>query len=156
MGLRANWTAGCLDYAGEMVTPTPEMFASVHVVGAAILDSDKKVLICRRSGKSMSGMWEFPGGKVESGETAEEALEREILEELGVPIKVGDHVATGFQSSDGVTIELSVFEAQLVDELPEASSDHDAMAWVATNDLGNYRFPEADLPAVTVLLNRSR
>lgn len=89
------------------------MASPVRVVGAAVIGGDNKVLICRRSGKSMTGMWEFPGGKVEPGESEEEALAREFLEELGVPIAVGPHLATGFQSSGGFVIELSVFEAQL-------------------------------------------
>lgn len=131
------------------------MASPVRVVGAAVIGADNKVLICRRSGKSMTGMWEFPGGKVEPGESEEEALAREFLEELGVPITVGPHLATGFQSSGDFLIELSVFEAQLVDQSPSVSSDHDALEWVNLSDLEDYLFPEADFPAVKALMRRA-
>lgn len=131
------------------------MASPIRVVGAAVIDADNKVLICRRSGKSMTGMWEFPGGKVEPGESQEEALAREFLEELGVPITVGPHLATGYQSAGDFVIELSVFEAQLVDQSPSVSSDHDALEWVELSDLEDYFFPEADLPAVEALLTRT-
>lgn len=125
------------------------------MVGAAVIGAEDKVLICRRAGNSMNGMWEFPGGKVEPGESKKEAVAREFLEELGVPIKVGAHLATGFQSSKGLSIELSVFEARLVGRSPSVSLDHDALEWVDVSDLRQYPFPEADLPAVEALLART-
>ena len=132
-----------------------EMISRIKVVGAAVRSAHNKILICRRVGKSLTGMWEFPGGKVEPGESEEEALAREFLEELGVPIAVGPHLATGVQSSGDSVIELSVFEARLVDLSPTTSSDHDALEWVDVSDLKEYQFPEADLPAVRALLARA-
>lgn len=138
-----------------MVSRISEKTSPIKVVGAAVIGADNKVLICRRSGKSASGMWEFPGGKVEPTESEEEALSREFLEELGVPIAVGAHLATGFQVSGGIFIELNVFEARLVGKSPSTSSDHDALEWVNVSQLGEYSFPEADLPAVRALLTRA-
>lgn len=81
---------------------------TISVVGAVII-LDDSVLACRRAPfKSQAGLWEFPGGKVEAGESPEEALRREIIEELGVPVEVKQFVGTGEHQMKGSTHTLGL------------------------------------------------
>ena len=117
-------------------------------VVAAVIERDDRVLACRRRpGKAAAGRWEFPGGKIEAGETAEEALVREIREELGVGIRVTGHLTTDV--TDG--IRLVCLRARLVTDAPVASTDHDALEWVALDGLGARDWADADRPAVRLL-----
>lgn len=126
-------------------SPVP---APLRVVAAVIVDGDR-VLACRRApGKDAAGRWEFPGGKVEAGETPEEALVREIREELGVPVRVGallDRTVTG-------RVDLACYRTALTGEAPTASMDHDALRWVERSRLAHLDWAEADLPAVRLLV----
>ncbi|MDN4614650.1 (deoxy)nucleoside triphosphate pyrophosphohydrolase [Leifsonia sp. F6_8S_P_1B] len=122
----------------------------VHVV-AAVIEREGRLLACRRApGKDAAGRWEFPGGKVEPGERPEEALVREIREELGVPIHVGallDRTTTG-------RVDLACYAATLAEGAPTASTDHDALQWVAPGDLGALNWADADLAVVARLSPR--
>lgn len=94
------------------------------LVVAAVIERDGSYLACRRrAGKAAAGRWEFPGGKVEHGETPHAALEREIGEELGVGIRVTGHLTT--DDTDG--IRLMCLRAVLTGAAPTASTDHDAL-----------------------------
>ena len=123
----------------------------VRVV-AAVLRRGGRVLSCRRStDRSAGGRWEFPGGKIEPGESAQQALQREIAEELGVVIMVGELLDTTTTIVDGTPIELTCF---LVDEFcpePAASTDHDQLCWCPPERLPALDFAEPDLPAVRLL-----
>lgn len=117
-------------------------------VVAAVIVRDGAVLACRRAAhKDAAGRWEFPGGKVEAGETPEEALRRELREELGVAVQVGallDRTATG-------SVELACYAVALAGPAPTASTDHDALEWRATDDLGGLEWADADRPVVALL-----
>jgi 8-oxo-dGTP diphosphatase len=115
-------------------------------VVAALIEQDSKILLARRQeGQSNAGFWEFPGGKIEPGESPEESLRREIIEELGLEIQVGPFVAANqFQYKD-FKIELLAYLAHSpVGEVTLAV--HDRIAWVTPGELLEYRLTPADIP----------
>lgn len=119
----------------------------IHVVGAAIL-RDGRCLVARRGAhKRGAGEWEFPGGQVEAGEAPEEALRRELEEELGVIVEVGEWLARGTSSRGDLEIELDVYRATLRRGVPELR-DHDRVDWVGTEAFGSLRWSEADIPTL--------
>jgi len=123
----------------------------VRVV-AAIIESDGEILACRRAThKSLAGKWEFPGGKVEAGETEESALAREILEELGAVITVWQLVETTFSTTNGLSIEMASYLCRLSGERPTQSSDHDKLLWLGRDELQSLDWAELDIPVVEKL-----
>jgi 8-oxo-dGTP diphosphatase len=129
---------------------------TISVVGAVII-LDDSVLACRRAPfKSQAGLWEFPGGKVEAGESAEEALRREIMEELGVPVVVERFVGAGEYQMMDVLIQLDCYRCILEGEKPVGSKDHDQLKWLKKDQLETIPWAPADIPvlsAVEALLN---
>jgi 8-oxo-dGTP diphosphatase len=124
---------------------------AVRVV-AAVIERDGKYLACRRAEhKSLAGLWEFPGGKVEPGETDQHALRREILEELGVEISVGEYLATSLNKAGDLDIELVAYVAQLADGDVTASSDHDELRWLMANELESVEWAPADVPFLQIV-----
>ncbi len=119
------------------------------VVAAIIQNSHGEYLCCKRGDwKSAPNKWEFPGGKPEPGESLEEALVREIREELGVEIKVlrqFDRTTTG-------EIDLVCFVCDLVGVAPTESTDHSELRWVSEQDLSKLDWAEPDLPALKRIL----
>ncbi|MDR5698552.1 (deoxy)nucleoside triphosphate pyrophosphohydrolase [Agromyces aerolatus] len=127
------------------------MSEPLHVV-AAVIEHEGRVLACRRrAGKADAGKWEFPGGKVEAGETAAEALVREIVEELGVEIEVHDELTTDDTDVGGRVIRLTCLRATLTAGRPTSSTDHDAMRWATPAELVTLDWAAPDLPAVRLL-----
>lgn len=120
-------------------------------VTAAIWVENGKVLIARRRpGVSQAGLWEFPGGKVRTGETPEQCLRREIQEELGVQIAVGSFFGESVHAYEAETIRLLAYRIS-VKNGEICLNDHAELAWVAMADLGGYRFCAADVPLVQKL-----
>lgn len=120
------------------------------IVGAAIID-DGRVLACARSDPpEFAGRWEFPGGKVEPGETDVEALARECVEELGVDIIVGDRVGEDVPLAHGWAI-LRVYAARLVEGNVPKLLEHSDMRWLAPDELGSVDWLPADAPIVAAL-----
>lgn len=121
----------------------------IIVVAAIIQDSDGKYLCCKRgSWKQSPDKWEFPGGKPEAGESLEDALIREIKEELNTQIKVVrqfDRSATG-------EIDLVCFVAELLEDKPKFSTDHSEIRWVEERELSKLDWAEPDLPALKRIL----
>jgi 8-oxo-dGTP diphosphatase len=116
------------------------------IVGAAIL-RDRRVLACERADPpETAGRWEFPGGKVEPGETEAEALARECVEELGVRVRVGEDVPM----ADGRFV-LRVYAATLVDGDEPQVLEHSAMRWLGAKELLDVPWLPADAPIVAVL-----
>ncbi|GIF73691.1 (deoxy)nucleoside triphosphate pyrophosphohydrolase [Asanoa siamensis] len=119
------------------------------IVGAAIV-AERKVLACARAHPpELAGMWEFPGGKVEPGESETGALVRECLEELGVRIAVGDRIGDDIPLGHRRTV-LKIFAARLVDAQPRAL-EHAALRWLAADELDDVPWLPADAPIVAAL-----
>lgn len=120
----------------------------IRVVGAAFTDGQNRVLIVRRPpGDTGAGLWEFPGGKIEVGESPEQALHREIDEELGVRGRILADLGLHLHAYDTADIELRVFVCgDLEGEL--RLLEHDAMRWVSIEELGGAELLAADRPFV--------
>jgi len=122
-------------------------------VVAAVIIRDGRVLACRRNpDRSAGGLWEFPGGKVEAGESPEDALVREIREELRVDIEVGELIHRGVKRVGSVSVDLSSYAAKLTDAVPIDSTDHDALRWLGTGELPFLEWAIPDRPVVEVLI----
>lgn len=121
-------------------------------VVAAVFTDGERVLACRRNGNLQAGgLWEFPGGKLEYGESPQAALEREVLEELGVEIEVGELLDRSTTISDGEPITLACYFVRAVGEIPHSSTDHDELGWFQRDRLMWLNWAPPDLPAVRKL-----
>ena len=120
-------------------------------VTAGLLWRDGRVLITKRpEGKHLAGLWEFPGGKQESGETLEACLEREMKEELGIEVRVGKHLHTVHHEYEDRRVSLHLFLCtHLEGDLKPL--DFQEIKWVSHEDLPQYRFPSPDLKIIESL-----
>jgi len=116
----------------------------IKVVAAIIKRKDLYLIARRAKHKDHAGKWEFPGGKIDSNESPEKALERELFEEFGVLTKTGHHLATNRHDYGSFQIELMAYQ---VDHLEGdfRLTDHDELAWVHLKDLAKYELSEADI-----------
>ncbi|MSO97184.1 MAG: 8-oxo-dGTP diphosphatase MutT [Rhodospirillaceae bacterium] len=125
----------------------------VLVVAVALINTERQVLLAQRPmGKSMAGLWEFPGGKVEDHETPEQALVRELHEELGIDIAVDDLQPLAFASHsyDDFHLLMPLFDCTRWQGEINAKEGQ-TLAWVLGDDLGNYDMPPADVPLLPAL-----
>jgi len=123
-------------------------------VTAAILWRAGEVLLARRTHPAwLAGKWEFPGGKIEAGESPETCLARELTEELGIQVQVAAHLMTTVHAYPDLTVELVVHEVLLVSGEP-TPHDHDRLAWVRPGELESYDLAAADLPIAALLAER--
>ena len=114
-----------------------------EVVAALIWDKEK-CLICQRPAHKARGLlWEFAGGKVEPGETKEEALIRECQEELAVMLSVGDVFMDVIHEYPDITVHLTLFQATIAKGVPQ-KIEHSDMRWVTVDELSQYAFCPAD------------
>lgn len=123
-------------------------------VVAAVFCRGSKVLACRKApGTSLAGYWEFPGGKIEAGESAKQALAREISEELSLRARVGDKITTTTHVYDFATIELTTYYCEILDGTPQLV-DHDETRWVRKEEALSLQWAPADIPAVNMVVDR--
>lgn len=127
----------------------------VTVVAGILIDQDNRILLAQRpAGKAMAGLWEFPGGKIEPGETPEYALVRELNDELGImtctdclqPLTFASHAYDDFH------LLMPVFALRKWRYEP-TGREGQALAWVKLGDLKNYEMPPADKPLVPMLFD---
>ncbi|MEM1299556.1 MAG: 8-oxo-dGTP diphosphatase MutT [Pseudomonadota bacterium] len=125
----------------------------VLVAAVALIDPDGRVLLAQRpEGKSMAGLWEFPGGKVEPGETPEACLIRELEEELGIntwesclaPLTFASHSYEDFH------LLMPLFACRKWEGIVQGKEGQ-SLAWVAPSKLRDYPMPEADIPLIPIL-----
>lgn len=118
----------------------------MKTVTAAIIVSNGAVLIARRAlDDAHAGLWEFPGGTVERGETLQGCLERELAEEFGVRAKAGDVVAESSHCDRGGAFRLVALRAEIVAGKP-FPVEHEEIAWVTVDELEGYELAPADVP----------
>lgn len=126
---------------------------TVLVSAVALIDVDGRVLLAQRpKGKSMAGLWEFPGGKIEPGETPEHALVRELEEELGIntwssclsPLTFASH------SYDDFHLLMPLFACRKWEGIP-TPREGQVLKWVHARDLNSYPMPPADIPLIPIL-----
>ncbi|MES1186961.1 MAG: (deoxy)nucleoside triphosphate pyrophosphohydrolase [Myxococcales bacterium] len=119
----------------------------LHVVGAAITQGHQCLIAQRGPHGSLAGKWEFPGGKVEPGESPTAALAREIAEELGFEISVGQFLANGTAMVGTRVISLDVYAASITAG-GVVLREHAQIAWVSADELPSYDWAEADIPCL--------
>lgn len=122
----------------------------IRVVGAVFHDGERFLACRKKPGKPLEGHWEFPGGKIEPGESPEQALAREIREELNLIAEVGQKVTTTTYEYDFATIELTTFFCTLVDG-DLRLTDHDDTKWVTSTEAAHLTWAPADIPAVEAI-----
>jgi 8-oxo-dGTP diphosphatase len=135
-------------------TAPPKKTGKIVPVSAVVMvDRDGRVLLAQRpDGKAMAGLWEFPGGKIEAGETPEAALIRELYEELGIDTRESCLAPLTFVSHayDDFHLFMPVFVCRVWQGFPVAK-EHKNLAWVRVQELSKYPMPAADLPLIPVL-----
>ena len=114
-----------------------------EVVAALIWDKDKFMICQRPATKSCALLWEFVGGKVEEGETKEEALIRECREELNITLTVGDVFTEVVHEYPDIIVHLSLFNAEISEGVPELL-EHNDLKWITPSEIPNYNFCPAD------------
>jgi 8-oxo-dGTP diphosphatase len=123
------------------------------VAAAILLDGEGRVLLAQRpQGKSLAGLWEFPGGKIEAGERPEAALVRELREELGIEVAATDLRPVAFASHayEDFHLLMPLWRTHLWRGEPQ-SREGQALAWVKINELDDYPMPPADVPLIATL-----
>ncbi len=122
-----------------------------YQVTAAIIRKGSKILIARRAtNRHLAGFWEFPGGKIEDGETPQECLKRELEEELGIIVNVGAFFMENEHQYQDKIIQLQAYECEHISG-KIILNDHDQIEWIDTTEFDNFVFAPADIPFLKAL-----
>lgn len=124
-----------------------------EVVAALIWDNDKFMICQRPVHKARSLLWEFVGGKVEPGETKEQALIRECQEELAITLSVGDIFMDVVHEYPDITVCLTLFNATIAEGIPQ-KLEHNDIRWITTTEISNYDFCPADKEILETIKKR--
>lgn len=128
---------------------------TIRVVAAVIAHEGRYLITQRKPSAVLPLLWEFPGGRVEEGETDEHALAREVEWRIGVPLQVGDKLGDHVHEYADYDVHMAMYSCSLPDgEHPKAVNVND-LRWVPSADLGEYEFPPADEKTMNKLLGRS-
>lgn len=137
--------------APPMNEGTRNVKKEINVVGAVVVNNGK-VLSARRSpSMSLSGLWEFPGGKIEPGETPQDALTREMREELLCSVEVGEQVASTRHEYEFGFVTLTTFYST-IDEGEPRLTEHSEIRWIPAAELDSVEWAPADVPAVEKIM----
>ncbi|TSB45722.1 (deoxy)nucleoside triphosphate pyrophosphohydrolase [Alkalicoccobacillus porphyridii] len=129
------------------------MKKNIHVVGAVIVKDNLILCAQRGDSKVLPFKWEFPGGKIEKGETPQEALAREIQEEMECEIKINDKIETTEYEYDFGIVHLTTFYCELVSGEP-VLTEHSEIRWLAANELADLDWAPADVPAIENIVKK--
>ena len=121
-----------------------------HVVAALIWQGDKFLICQRPANKARALLWEFVGGKVELGETKEQALIRECQEELAITLDVGDVYMTVTNEYPDITVNLTLFNATIKEGVPQ-KLEHNDIKWITPSEIPQYEFCPADVEILAKL-----
>lgn len=126
------------------------------LIGVAVIWNEQgQILIDRRlPGSLLGGLWEFPGGKIEPGETVKECIKREIWEEIGIIIEVGEHIVTIEHTYTHLRVSLTVHHCRHLTGIPQAL-ECDAIRWVTLDELDQFAFPKANEKIIDILRQNS-
>ena len=128
---------------------------SVIISVGALINKNEKYLIARRANVSLAGYWEFPGGRVEKGESDEDALKRELKEELNISAKVNSFFSSNLHEFPNCKVLRKIYNVDIKDINFELSV-HDEIKWITLDEMKNYDFAPAEIPNVEKLINSSR
>jgi A/G-specific adenine glycosylase len=154
--LTCPWQTACQAYNLNMQSEIPMRDASAplphKVIGVAVIWRDhQEILIDKRKESGLlGGLWEFPGGKVEPGETIEACIAREIQEELGIEIAVGDHLITVDHAYSHFRVSLIVHHCRYLSGEPQPI-ECDEVRWVTLAELDQFPFPKANVQIIDAL-----
>lgn len=127
------------------------MKKKIKVVGAIIENSNSEILCALRSPKmSMANLWEFPGGKIENGESHAEAIEREIREELSCKIEYIEDFNDNTHEYENIIVNLITVRCKLIEGTPK-ESEHSNLIWLKRENLDSLKWAPADIPTVDIL-----
>lgn len=129
------------------------MKKDIHVVGAVVISAGRVLCVQRGPDGTLPGVWEFPGGKIEPGETPQQALAREIHEELRCEVTVGEKVTTTSNEYDFGIVHLTTFYCDLVGGVPELT-EHSQLVWCDPGNLRDLDWAPADIPAIALIEER--
>jgi len=119
------------------------MFDRIEVAAGVVKNAEGRILICRRKG-ALDGLWEFPGGKREKGETFQQCLERELMEELELPVEAGETLGSVLRREGDRTIWLVFVSAMPKNTAELILHEHGKAAWVLPEEMSKYEFCPAD------------
>jgi A/G-specific adenine glycosylase len=149
------WRSHCKAYnlGVQSELPMSETRAAIphKVIGVAVIWQDQRILIDRRKPEGLlGGLWEFPGGKLEPGETIEDCIKREIREELAIDIEVGERLIVVDHTYTHFRVTLNVHHCQYRSGEPQAIAC-DEIRWVTVDELSDYPFPKANIKIIEAL-----